>query len=187
MVRLEMSAIPDTEGQQWAPVSGPGIIMLWRVLLMYPAFCFIGTNHYKVFFGEVKSLKKGKNWGIVDMVGGGIIITAIKRSHLDRANQSVHRVQHLLENCQQELADIQAAAGKPLGVDFTGFETFADYFFDGLIFDWIVQSKINKSYNVAVEMEGRVTSLVARLEERLSRNKKILDSLSLEKKALLEV
>lgn len=132
------------------------------------------------------NLKKAKTWGVVDIVGGGLIITAIKHSKIDKANQFVQQVQHLLRNFQRELEDVQTERESTLSVDISGFSTFADYFFDGLIFDWIVQSKINKSYNNVMDMKEKVARVVGDLNTHLKTKKQKKVAVESEKRSLIE-
>ncbi len=98
--------------------------------------------------------KSAGNWGIVDLIGGGLIITAVKHSKIDRAKAAIHEVQTRLGRFRRELADLRIAPEAPLGVEISSFEKFADYLFDGLIFDWIVQSKISRSLDAARKMQA---------------------------------
>ena len=134
----------------------------------------------------VASLKKAKTWGVVDLVGGGLIITAVKHSKIDRANESVHRIQHLLRNFQRELEDVPYGARDRMAVEKTGFTTFADYFFDGLIFDWVVQSKINRSLDNVLEVKEKIGGVVDVLERQLRSKEADLVSLRSRRQAVIE-
>ena len=57
-----------------------------------------------------------------------------------RLGKHAHTAQRHLRSFQKELADADERLG--VSLDIGGFATFADYFFDGLIADWIMQSKI---------------------------------------------
>jgi len=116
--------------------------------------------------------KSAGNWGIVDLIGGGLIITAVKHSKIDRAKAAIHEVQTRLGRFRRELADLRTAPEAPLGVEISSFEKFADYLFDGLIFDWIVQSKISRSLDAARKMHARMAALVADLRRRLDSRQK---------------
>jgi hypothetical protein len=116
--------------------------------------------------------KSAGNWGIVDLIGGGLIITAVKHSKIDRAKAAIHEVQTRLGRFRRELADLRIGPEAPLGVEISSFEKFADYLFDGLIFDWIVQSKISRSLDAARKMHARMAALVADLRRRLESRQK---------------
>lgn len=110
-------------------------------------------------------LDSAKNWGVWDMVGGGLISTAIKHSRIDDARNAAHHVQHLLRRFERELKDVRGIYN--LNIDIGSFATFADYFFDGLIADWVVQSKINQSRENTVRMLRKVEHVVERLNRAL--------------------
>jgi DNA repair exonuclease SbcCD ATPase subunit len=72
----------------------------------------------------IDSLKSAKNWGTWDMIGGGLISTAVKHSRIDRARASAHQVQQLLRRFQRELADVGGTSD--ITIDIGSFATFAD-------------------------------------------------------------
>lgn len=52
----------------------------------------------------------------------------------------MERAKRALQSFRKELADVDQRLH--LSLEIGDFLTFADYFFDGLIADWLVQSKI---------------------------------------------
>lgn len=88
-------------------------------------------------------LNSAGNWGIVDMLGGGMLTTFIKRSKMKDADSLVQEARSALKRFQRELMDVEDIP--ELHIETGDFLTFADYFFDGVIADWMVQSKINDS------------------------------------------
>ncbi|MCA0969645.1 hypothetical protein LCM20_03435 [Halobacillus litoralis] len=101
-----------------------------------------------------EALGSASNWGTLDMLGGGIISTAVKHSRIDDANDAVHRSQRHLRKFAAELEDIGQHVSS--SVQVSGALTVADYFFDGLIVDWFVQNKIHDSQS-EVESSRRKT------------------------------
>jgi hypothetical protein len=134
----------------------------------------------------ISSLKKAGHWGIIDLIGGGLVVTAIKHSKIDNAKDLVYDVQNLLERFERELSDIKISPESQLGVEMSSFTKFADYIFDGLIFDWVVQSKIRKSLNSAVEMKENVTKIVSDLQGQLEKSETRRRAAEKEKIALIE-
>ena len=57
-----------------------------------------------------------------------------------------------------------------LHIEIDGFTTFADFFFDGLIFDWIVQSHISKSLAQVENTRQSVSSCLNQLSSLLKIN-----------------
>jgi len=115
----------------------------------------------------ISQFKSAGNWGVADLIGGGIIVTAVKHSKIDKAKAAVHDVQHLLGRFQRELSDLQVSPGSRLAVEISSFQTFADYIFDGLIFDWVVQSKIKKSLDKALDMKTKMLKIIDNLQIQL--------------------
>jgi hypothetical protein len=134
--------------------------------------------------GVVGSLRSAKNWGTFDMIGGGLIATAVKHSHIDKARESVHQVQQSLRAFQRELADVDSRTG--IEIDIGSFATFADYFFDGLIVDWVVQSRIGQSLDSAVEAAERVRGVVRRLQSNLKGAQAERNAVQQQKQKLIE-
>lgn len=102
----------------------------------------------------IESLESAENWGTWDMLGGGFLSTAIKHSRIDDARNAVQEVQARMSRFNRELADVQRSVN--LEIEISGLDVFADHFFDGLIVDWIVQSKINDSLERARQARDKV-------------------------------
>lgn len=97
-------------------------------------------------------------WGIVDLFGGGGLSGLLKHSKLSDASRSVERAKADLRSFQKELGDV--AGLENMQVDIGGFLTFADFFFDGLIADWLVQSKIQNARRQVSEAIARVEQIL---------------------------
>ncbi|MBN1482781.1 hypothetical protein EH223_12565 [candidate division KSB1 bacterium] len=117
----------------------------------------------------IKSLKSAGNWGTLDLLGGGLVSTAVKHSKIDDAKRSVHQVQYLIDRFYRELSDVNKFPDSDLNIQIGAFDTFADFFFDGLIFDWIVQSKINRSLTNSETTEKEVSRIVSILEKEATK------------------
>ena len=111
----------------------------------------------------IQSLRKAKNWGIYDMVGGGLLATAVKHSKMDEAKSLIQDVQVWLRKFKRELSDVNIVTNEDLTIQLSSFSTFADYFFDNLIFDWVVQDKINRSLEGCETICKQVLELVTQL------------------------
>lgn len=112
----------------------------------------------------IAALESAEGWGTWDLLGGGLLSTAVKHSRIDEARQTIQQVQGKMNRFQRELADIRTQVN--LQIDIGHFESFADYFFDGLIMDWIVQSKISDSLARARQAKASISRAVKQLEQR---------------------
>ena len=90
-----------------------------------------------------ENLNSAKNWGLVDMFGGGFFTTMLKHSKMDQAKQNMEQAKYDLRNFSRELNDVNMACN--LNIDTGDFLSFADYFFDGFVVDWVVQDRINNA------------------------------------------
>jgi hypothetical protein len=135
----------------------------------------------------IDSLRSAGGWGVWDLLGGGIIATAIKHSRIDDARNSVHKVQQNLRIFLKELSDVNPELGTGISIDVDLLTTFADYFFDGLIVDWIVQSRIDKSLENALNLGDKIVKTVNDLQQRMKENQSRLEILELERKKIIEL
>jgi hypothetical protein len=132
----------------------------------------------------VESLSGASNWGTWDMLGGGWIATAIKHSKLDLAKDAAIRAQGALHRFRRELADV----GEDLtgAIEIGGFSRFADYFFDGFIMDWMIQSKISAGLSRAQSALLDVQRLTGRLEAEVTTGRERAAARDRERRALIE-
>lgn len=114
----------------------------------------------------ISSLESAESWGTWDMFGGGLFATASKHSKIDEANNHAFVAQNLINKFQTELKDVSIGTDIMLNID--GFNTFADYFFDGLISDWVVQSQIEESLQNVVDVSNNIQVIINRLKVSLN-------------------
>ena len=91
-----------------------------------------------------QNLSSAGNWGIVDILGGGLITNLIKHDKISRAQANMEQARAALQNFQRELRDLDTVPTE-IALDVDGFLTFADFFFDGFLADVFVQSKIDQA------------------------------------------
>lgn len=107
-------------------------------------------------------LRRAGNWGIADLLGGGMLTTFFKHQRLGEAERSLEIARSDLRCFQNELQDI----GRD-GLDISDFWAFADYFFDGVVADLMVQSKIRQAQERVSTAILRVEAMIRRLRTRL--------------------
>ena len=109
-----------------------------------------------------ENLNSAKNWGLVDMFGGGFFTTMLKHSRMDQAKQNIEQAKYDLRNFSKELHDVHMALD--LNLDTDDFLSFADYFFDGFVVDWMVQDRINTARRQVEEAIRRTEYIVNQLQ-----------------------
>ena len=107
------------------------------------------------------SLDSARSLGAWDMLGGGLMVTAMKHGRIDEARDGISWAQRALADFRAELADVEILDCPQ--VEIGSFATFADYFFDGLLVDWMVQSGIRQAQDNTGYALARVEEILGRL------------------------
>ena len=106
-------------------------------------------------------LNSASTWGIIDIFGGGLISTFLKHSRIDEARNSMTQARNALQSFSKELRDVDSM--QP-GFDVDGFLSFADFFFDGVLVDVLVQSRISKAKTQVDDAIRRVEDMIRTLK-----------------------
>ena len=104
-----------------------------------------------------EQLNSARNWGIYDMIGGGLISSMIKHSKIDRANEWMDQANRDLRCFAKELRDVDS---DDLQIDTGSLVSMLDIFCDNFFSDIMVQKKINDS-------RARIDALSDRIEDTL--------------------
>lgn len=129
------------------------------------------------------SLNSAEGWGTWDLFGGGLIADLAKHSKLDDTKDEVERAQALLRRFNTELADVRI--NSDIYIETDGFAKFADFFFDGLIADWFMQSKIRESYENVSSVKDQVENVISRLTQLEAQEEDLIRSLKSELSSLV--
>lgn len=101
-------------------------------------------------------------WGIVDMIGGGLITTMLKHRKISDAQDEIDEAKRALRIFVKELDDVDEATG--LNVELGSGLQFADIFFDGVLADWIAQNKIDRAKQRVADAMRQVYAVRSQLE-----------------------
>lgn len=112
-----------------------------------------------------EKLDSASNWGIFDMLGGGLFSTVIKRSKMDEAQNLMESAKMDLNRFQKELNDVNTSLD--LRMEISSFLSFADFFFDGFIADYLVQSKISDAKVQVSDAIYKVEQVLVELKRRM--------------------
>lgn len=116
--------------------------------------------------GEANDALRGAHgWGAFDLLGGGFLAAAGKYRQVDVARSRVAAAQRHLDRFARELRDVQFAA-PGLRIDIGALATFADWFLDGLLVDWIVLRRIETAQDRVREALRRTRAALVDLEIR---------------------
>ena len=108
------------------------------------------------------ALGSASNWGLFDILAGGIISSLVKRSRLDDAEEALERARADLYAFTREVRDVRGI--EELRVDVGGVASALDVLVDNPFVDLYVQKKISdaeESVGVAI---AATKTVLARLE-----------------------
>lgn len=112
-----------------------------------------------------EKLNSAGNWGLFDMFGGGLFSTMIKRSKMDDASELMETAKADLKRFQRELKDVNIPLD--LRMEVGSFLSFADFFFDGFVADYLVQSKISDAKEQVSDAIIRVEQILNELKRKM--------------------
>lgn len=145
---------------------------------------FAGKRAETCLSQVLDSLDSARDWGVWDMVGGGMISTMMKHERIGDARDGLRQVQRALSDFRTELADVGNI--QVPDVEVGSFATFADYFFDNIFVDWYVQSNIHDAQNGVSEVHMKVLSALHTLEQAELNLDVELEGLKVRRSALLD-
>ncbi len=108
-------------------------------------------------------IRSARNWGIFDILGGGMLSSFIKHERLGKAQDLVQKAGNELQRFNRELSDIQLQNNVQIKCD--GLTQAIDIFFDNVLVDVLVQSKIADLQRQMALSKEQVRSTLAHLEQ----------------------
>lgn len=109
-----------------------------------------------------KSLNRAGGWGLADLLGGGAVTGYFKHSNLEEARRCIAMAKEDIRDFRRELADVHDRDLIDVRVDVGDFLTLADFLFDGVLTDLMVQDKIQKA-------KKEVDAAIIRVQEAVDR------------------
>ncbi|WP_219835521.1 hypothetical protein [Paenibacillus sp. R14(2021)] len=126
-----------------------------------------GTGVLSALDEALQSLNKASSWGNWDLWGGGgLISTHLKHGHMDDAKQAISEAIYRMRSFRDELEDLKQSVD--IQIDISSLLKFGDYWFDGLITDWIVQKRVNEAQERAQDARTEVSRYVRKLQSELT-------------------
>lgn len=108
-----------------------------------------------------EALQKAGNWGVYDIIGGGMIADVIKHSHLDEAEQAGMALETALRRFRTELCDVKLSAQFEMRI--TGVDRGMDLWLDNIFTDWNMQARIRESQDSASAVREQLSQALERL------------------------
>jgi hypothetical protein len=110
----------------------------------------------------VEDLKVAKSYATWDMIGGGTMVTYLKRQKMNKAKLGITEINYALDKLKRELKDLTPDL-IPAEINFNTSWEFADYFFDNIFVDMEIKSRIADAYNSIMSLFNSVILLKEKL------------------------
>ena len=81
---------------------------------------------------------------------------------MDAAKQNMEQAKYDLQDFSRELRDVSISCN--LEIETGGFLSFADWFFDSFLVDWMVQDQINKARDQVEQAIWQVENILRQLQ-----------------------
>ncbi|WP_078379820.1 hypothetical protein [Sutcliffiella halmapala] len=143
-----------------------------------------GNKVNQSLHNAIESLEKAKGWGTIDMFGGGMLSTAVKHNHIDDATSYIHQAQSRMRSFQKELLDLNEEADLQLNI--SALLKFTDFFFDGLVADWMVQGRIKNSLEQTRNQQSEISSIISKLKTQATEKKRELKRTKAKRREFVE-
>ena len=111
-------------------------------------------------------IKSASNWGIYDVIAGGMVSSMIKRERMKESNRLMEEIGLALNKLQNEYGDIAWQLPERLSLDLTS--ELLDVWFDNIFTDLSVQSNLSKQKDQLVKLSQQVKELERLVSKQLS-------------------
>ncbi len=108
-----------------------------------------------------EELNSAKNWGVFDMLGGGLISTLVKHSKMDHAQEYIGDAERALKDFNNLLHGLNLSE---INVDTGDLTGMLDIFLDGIFADWVMQSRINEARDAVDSAIAEIGDILKRLK-----------------------
>ncbi|HJA28708.1 MAG TPA: hypothetical protein IAA15_03930 [Candidatus Olsenella pullicola] len=108
------------------------------------------------------ALDSASNWGLFDLLAGGLLTSVVKHARLGDARDALERARADLYDFTREVADVSAI--ESLRVDVGGVASALDVLVDNPFVDLYVQKKIDDAQEAVEAAIAATRAVLARLE-----------------------
>ncbi len=113
----------------------------------------------------IRQLESATSWGILDILGGGLISSLIKRNKIGEANSSLEEISLSLKSLNKELSDVDISLPDTIP-DRLSDQVF-DMVFDNIFTDIRVQGEIKENLVSLKELRHAVVGLSEKLSKEI--------------------
>ena len=113
----------------------------------------------------LNQLKSASSWGILDIFGGGLISSLVKRNKIGEANRSLEELSISLKSLNKELSDVDICLPDAIP-DMLSDELF-DIVFDNIFTDIRVQGEIKENLIALKELRHAIVEIRDKVDREI--------------------
>lgn len=113
----------------------------------------------------IRQLESATSWGILDILGGGLISSLVKRNKIGEANRSLEEISSSLKSLNKELSDVDISLPDTIPDSFS--DELFDMVFDNIFTDIRVQGEIKENLVALKELRYAIVGLGEKLEKEI--------------------
>jgi hypothetical protein len=117
----------------------------------------------------VDSLGSASSWGAIDLIGGGLLTSMIKRERVAQSLDTIHRLNRALDAFRTELQQVLAPVTTPSGLEIGAASWTFDVWFDNIFSDWAMQSRIGDTQQSVRAVQDGLNDAIAALRTQRTR------------------
>lgn len=102
-----------------------------------------------------KELDKASTWGVVDILGGGLISSGIKQAKVSRTRTTMEKIDEKIIEFKDELGDLKLNSR-----EISGLEAGLDIFFDNIFVDFFIQGKIKDNIRALERLKAEIKDIL---------------------------
>lgn len=113
----------------------------------------------------LNQLKSASSWGILDIFGGGLFSSLVKRNKIGEANHSLEELSISLKSLNKELSDVDISLPDAIP-DMLSDELF-DIVFDNIFTDIRVQGEIKENLIALKELRHAIVEIRDKVDREI--------------------
>lgn len=107
-------------------------------------------------------LYRAKDWGVLDIFGGGLISSLAKRDNINQSEYYIEKINSSLKVAEKELKDVNMVVPSSVKEG----DEFWDLWMDNIFSDIRIQDQVNGSIDSLYKLKDELTATKEKLESR---------------------
>jgi len=142
----------------------------------------VAVRTEKLIVAARRELERVERFGYTEMYGAGSYSSYAKRRYIDKAIKNAVEINYTLNKLDKELSDIYS---QYVFLNIYKYQNFIDSFYDHLITDWVLVSKLSNAMNSLFTAENQIKRIMGTLNNDLDRSNSKINEMLEEKRNVI--